>query len=199
MGLFNKKASVPKLPIIDIEKEQQASIAQNLKALPEANRLLGQLNLFNAEQARNLSNLVLPGQLSQASANTLANLRGEIPEDLRSAIRDQTAAEAASLGLGGTQFQVGRTGGRFLQTSQQLQQQGLQNFLNLQQSVVPKQLGAESMFFSPQERLAFTYQQNQDQFNRAWLNAQNRERPSQLQAFGQQMLSNVAGGITGSL
>lgn len=197
MGLFNKKAKVPNLPLIDIEKEQQSAISQNLKALPGINDLLSNLNLFNAQQTQNLSNLVLPGLLSQATANAGANLRGELSPDLLANVQDRVAAESLAMGLGGTQFQVGKTGGRYIQTAQQLQQLGQQNFMQLQ-SLVPNQLGAESMFIPPEKRLEFAYRQNQDQFNRNWLNQQNKERPSQLQAFGQQQLSNLTGAVTGA-
>ena len=172
-GIFGEKPKVPPFVKVDIDKEQKAALAANQAALPSAQALAEQVNLFNVDQTKALSNRLLPGLLDQSIANTQAMLRGELSPDLLSNVRNEAAATSLGLGLGGSQFQVGLTGGRFLQTAQQLQQMGQQNFMQLQ-GIAPQPMSPSAMFLSPEQRVQFQYQQNSDQFGRDWLNAQTQ-------------------------
>lgn len=167
-GLFGSKPKVPSFHRLDPNKEQAAAIDANIAALPSAEGLAQSVNLFNADQTKALSERLFPGLLKQSTENTASLLRGELSPDLLSKVRNETAATSLGLGLGGSQFQTGLTGGRFLQTAQQLQQQGQQQFMQLQ-GMAPQPMSPASMFLSPDQRLSFQYQQNADQWGRDWL------------------------------
>lgn len=196
---FGRKPKVPEVSKINVGELQKQTALDNIAALDSANTLATQYNLFNADQTKALSERLFPGLLKQATANTAANLRGELSPELRSQVRNEAAATSLGLGLGGSQFQVGLTGGRFLKTAEQLQQQGLQNFQTLQ-GMAPKPFDMSTMFFSAPQRYAMQYQENADQWNRNWLKAQVRAAPdpfahAMTQAFindEQQMMELVS-------
>lgn len=173
---FGQKPKVPEVSKINVRELQKQTALDNTAALDSANTLATQYNLFNADQTKALSERLFPGLLKQATANTAANLRGELSPELRSQVRNEAAATSLGLGLGGSQFQVGLTGGRFLKTAEQLQQQGLQNFQTLQ-GMAPKPFDMSTMFFSAPQRYAMQYQENADQWNRNWLKAQVKASP----------------------
>jgi hypothetical protein len=195
--IFGKRPKVPSFKPTDIEAEQRKTVSQNQAIFPESSKLASSVNLFNVDQSRALSERMLPGLLSQSIANTSSQLRGELTPEIINQNQRLSAASALSLGLGGTQFQSGLEGGRNLISALQLQQQGQQNFQALQ-GLMPKQFGAESMFFSPQERLSFTYQQNMDKWNRDWLKNQVKAQPTGWGQFLQDTTKLIIGGLAGA-
>lgn len=196
-SIFGSKPKVPRIIPTDIEAEQRKAIAQNQAVFPQASELASAVNLFNVDQTKALSERLFPGLLQQSTENTASQLRGELTPDIIRQNQRLSAASALSLGLGGTQFQSGLEGGRNLISALQLQQLGQQNFMQLQ-SLMPPKVDPSAMFFSPQQRLAFTYQQNQDQWNRQWLKSQVKAQPEGWGVFLQDITKLIIGGLAGS-
>lgn len=165
-----EKPTVPQLPRIDAIQIQLDALAGNQASLSGATALSAAVNRSNAAQLRLLLNR--GGQLDLAESVVNSQLRGELSSDVQRQISDMTAAEAAGLGLGGSQWQVGRAGLRGALSSLQLQQQGLANFGTLAQLTTPQQFGVQAMFMSPEQRYAIASEQQAAQFGRDWLHAQ---------------------------
>lgn len=177
LGAYGKKPVIPELAVIDPSQIQTDTTAGNQAVLPAANALAQAVNASNADQFALILDRLFPGQRDAANAIVKSELRGEVPADVRSRLENYTNAQAASLGLGGSQFQVGLTGGRFLQTSQDIQNRGLQHYGQLA-STAPRQFDVTSMFFSPQQRLSFAMSDRTQRFQRDLLAAQVAAAPN---------------------
>lgn len=177
LGAYGSKTVVPELPVIDPSLIQGEATAGNLGVLPQATALAQAVNASNATQFAAILDRLYPGQREQANAIVSSELRGEVPQDVLSSLVNQTNAQSLGLGLGGTGFQVGLTGGRFLQTSQAVQQRGLQHYGALA-SMAPRPFDVSSMFFSPQQRLSFAVDDRAARFQRDLLNAQVAAAPN---------------------
>jgi hypothetical protein len=165
-GAFGSVPDVPGLDAINPSQLQKDTAAGNQGVLPQATALSQAINANNATQFRSLLNMTVPGAWDQAVKNTNSQLRGEVSQDVASQVDNYTNALALQLGVGGNSpFRVGLTGGKFLQTSQQIQQQGFQNFGQLA-SMTPKQYDFTNSFLNPATRYQMQNQQNENQFAR---------------------------------
>lgn len=171
IGAFGRKPEIPTLPGIDPSQIQQATISGNLDALGDAQRLGAAVNQFNLDQAlantRRALEFFAPGQLGQVQSITNDQLAGRIPEDVQASVLRSSAGRAFGQGTAGSQF-ASNLGLRDLGlTSLGIQQQGIANFGNLA-SLRPDvpMFNVSSMFFTPQQRLQFAFEERSAQFNR---------------------------------
>lgn len=163
---------------VDPSKIQQETAAGNLAVLPEASALGKAVNATNADQMAAILDRLYPGQRDKVNQIVMANLRGEVGSDVASQVDASTNALAMNLGVGGgSQFRVGLTGGRLLQTSQQIQQRGLAQY-NINQANAPRPFDVTSMFFTPQQRLQFAVADRAAQFSHDLLAAQVNAAPN---------------------
>lgn len=174
MGSFlGSRIKIPEYSPVNVDKTLEQAVISNQSLLPQAQALAQRTNLFNVDQVKSISGRLLPGLLDQSTNLVGAQLRGELTPEMQRLVRNDAAAASLGLGLGGTGFQAGQEATGMLLARLGQQQQGLQNFQGLQQTLAPRQFDVSSMFMTPSQRLGVTMQQNQDQFNYDFLNAQN--------------------------
>jgi|SRR6186713_593814 len=175
MGAFGEKPEIPQLPAIDPNAIQAQTIAANAQNIPGLKQQAEEINAFNIKQ--NLGQLsqalefIAPGQLAQAQGLVSSQLRGEVPADVAAQLQRRSTAQSLLGGFGGNSG-IGRnlSARDFGLTSMGIQQQGLANFSNLA-SMVPKtaMFDMTSMFYTPQQRMNFAFQERESQFQRTLL------------------------------
>lgn len=172
IGAFGKKPEIPVLPGIDPNAIQAQTIAANSQNLPGLKQQAEEINAFNIKQ--NLGQLsqalefIAPGQLAQAQGLVSSQLRGEVPADVAAQLQRRSAAQSLLGGFGGNSGLGRNLSARdFGLTSMSIQQQGLANFSNLA-SMVPKtaMFDMTSMFYTPQQRMNFAFQDREAHFQR---------------------------------
>ena len=172
IGAFGKKPEIPVLPGINPNNVQAETIASNAQNLPGLQQMAGEINAFNVKQ--NLGQLsqalefIAPGQLAQAQGLVSSQLRGEVPADVAAQLQRRSAAQSLLGGFGGNSGLGRNLSARdFGLTSMGIQQQGLANFSNLA-SMVPKtaMFDLTSMFYTPQQRMNFAFQDREAHFQR---------------------------------
>lgn len=163
---FGTKPVVPELRNINIDQLQQQAIAGNQAAMPQLQELAAGMNQFNAKQIRAALDFQLPGLTQQAIDVIGSQLRGEVPMDVQQLIQNRSAAWAFDRGVQGGTIQRNVALRDLGLTSIGQQQQGLSNFGALAQRLAPQQFDVSSMFFSPQQRLAFDVNERDSQFKR---------------------------------
>lgn len=183
LGAYGSKVKVPDLPAIDPQQVQATTIANNTAALPGLEQLGSAVNSFNTkEQLSRLTqalNVLAPGELQQAQGIASSQLRGEVPSDVQAQIQRQSVAGAYGRGYGpGSGVAQNDYLRNFGLTSMGLQQQGLANFGALA-ALAPKtsQFDITSMFYTPQQRLTFAFEDRQANFNVNLLKAQVAAAP----------------------
>lgn len=208
LGAYGKKPVIPKLAEIDPNKVQGDTLAGNAAILPGAAQLAGQYNKLNADNLRALFEQQLPGQYGLAQENTLSLLKGQVPQDVQDALQRTVAARAIGGGYGGTGMASFDQLRHFGISSLKAQEQGLAQFDKLQ-SMFPRLDIAQTMFFTPQQRLAFAFQDRAAHFSRDLLAAQVKAAPNpadaalaegldnDFAAFRSAMFSYLGGGMGG--
>lgn len=187
IGAFGSKPKIPSLPQIDPTKVQQQSVEGNLANFGNAAALGAQVNEWNSAQSiaslKRALDFVAPGMLNQAQNITSAQLRGELPADIESSVMRSNAGRAFAGGFGGSGLSAGMGLRSLGLTSLQMQQQGLANFSSLS-SMVPQSplFDISSMFFTPQQRLQFAFQDRQAHFERNLMDAQVEAAPDPAKA-----------------
>lgn len=209
LGAYGKKPKIPKLGEIDPAKVQLDTVAGNMGVLDTAGALAGATNKLNVNNLKALFEQALPGQYGLAQENTLSLLKGQVPQDVQDAIQRTIAARTlgnAGYGNAGGQFGDFSQARQLGLTSLQLQQQGLNQFGALQ-SMFPR-LDVSSMFFSPQQRLSFAFEDRAAHFQRNLLFEQVKAAPNPADvalaegldndfAAFRQMILSYAGGMMG--
>jgi len=177
--LFGSKPNVPTLTPIDMGQVQQKTIAQNQAALPGAEALGGQVNQFNQDQLLKMLRTAIPGfdqQRADVSSNIEQYLQGQIPEDVQSAISRADTARGLSLGVGGSGLGRDLVARDLGLTSLKLTEQGIssaENWMRLGATAfTPAQFNVSSMFYTPQQGLAFATEERSAQFQRQWMQNQ---------------------------
>lgn len=210
LGAYGKKPVIPKLAEIDPAKVQLDTIAGNQGALASGGALAASTNKLNAENLRALFEQQLPGQYGLAQENTLSLLKGQVPQDVQDALQRTVAARAIGGGYGGTGMASFDQLRHFGISSLKAQEQGLAQFDKLQ-SMFPRLDIAQSMFFTPQQRLSFAFQDRAARFSRDLLAAQVKAAPNpadaalaegldnDFAAFRQMLLSSVGGMMGGGM
>jgi len=201
--LFGKKPKIPTLPSISAAGVQRQTIADNLAAMPEATQLAGAATEANIAQIQRALEAAVPGAFSNIQRNIVSQTRGEIPADVSAAIQRDAAATGLDLGVMGA---PGTLGGNIAPrnlglTSLQLMQQGQQNYQALAQPFLNAPVSAQSMWFSPQQRLEFASSERNNMFQRDLLAAQVKAAPDPVWRGVHDtimtMLGFVAGGLGG--
>lgn len=172
------KVKIPKWVGIDPTKVQGETIKGNQANLPAAQRLAGQVNRFNTEQFSAMLDLALPGLRQQATANTAALLRGELPADVQSSILRSGAARALGMGAGGTGFGRNLTMRDLGLTSLQAQQMGFGQFGTLASMYQPRLMDVSAMFFTPQQRAQIGMWDAEKKWERDLMAAEVAAQPS---------------------
>ena len=222
VGGFGDKPKVPQYKQVRPEEEQAAAVSGNEQNLPAIQRLTGQYNKFSIEQLQSMLNTMMPGynqMASQVGTNLNAQLKGQLPPDVVNRIQDANAAKAISGGYGGSGMHGARTARDLGLSSLQLTQTAMDSAsrwmaLNAQMAQ-PFMLNPSSMFISPQQRIEYTFRNNENQWNRDWLANQVKAMPSpfrqalgdavgkESQAFIQSVVSTAssmgAGGMGGGM
>jgi hypothetical protein len=178
-GLFGSKPDVPELPALDLGKEQAKAIDNNLAAMPKAQELVSQANLFNRDQIRQMLEATIPdyGPRTDKIWKTIdSQIAGELPEDVQDFIQNKAVSRAFGSGVAGS------TAGRNIVardlglTSLDMTQRGLSsadNWLRTSAALFsPGMMNVTSMFVSPAQQAAFDIEERNAQFQRNWMSEQ---------------------------
>lgn len=189
LGGYGKKPSVPEYKPVDPTQEQQKTIAGNLSAMPEAQKLAGGVNKFNLEQLQQMLAGLMPGYgniQNQISTNIQSQLKGEIPADVQAQVQNSAAAKAIGGGFGGTGMHGNLVARDFGMTSYGITQQAMDSATRWTQATAgmaqPMMMDVSSMFFTPQQRMAYAFQNNENKFNRDWMANQIKASPDPFRA-----------------
>ena len=189
LGGYGKKPEVPQYKPVDPTQEQQKTIAGNLSAMPEAQKLAGGVNKFNLEQLQQMLDGLMPGYgniQNQMSTNLQSQLKGEIPADVQAQVQNSAAARAIGGGFGGTGMHGNLVARDFGMTSYGITQQAMDSATRWTQATAgmaqPMMMDVSSMFLSPQQRMAYAFQNNENKFNRDWMANQIKASPDPFRA-----------------
>lgn len=177
IGAFGKKVEVPNLPELDPGQIQLDTATGNQSAFNAFRQFASSINSFQVDEQRRAAFAATP---SLGAATTLLDsfLAGNLPSSEVAA--SQRASAARSFGLGVQGSGVGRNlEARDLGLGQlQLQQAGLAALPGIAQFTQPRSLfDPTSLFFTPQQRLQFAYEDRGTRFNRNLLAAQIKASP----------------------
>jgi hypothetical protein len=199
------KPTVPKLRQISPGEVQQATIRENLAALPGALQLaegIFQKQLAQAQQAIQ----TLAPYLNIASQTVSGFLQGQLPSDLQRNITRLAAARSFGGGFAGTGLARAVETRDLGLASVQLAELGLGAVPGLTQSIMavaPRPFDVSTMFYTPQQRLDFEVKQQEIHFRRDWLKAQIDAMAEPWAYEIMQGLDNieaaVVGGFTGKM
>jgi len=166
LGAYGKKPKVPNLKEISPDATQKATVAGNTTNFADIAKLATQVNTFNQDQLDALIDRVLPGARTQIQETLGSQLRGEIPKDVQNAIYRSTAERGVSGGFGGSGFGRNVTARDLGLTSLEITNKALTSAESWLAKASAPQFDVTSMFFTPQQRLAFEQQQQSVQFQR---------------------------------
>lgn len=182
IGAYGVKPKIPHLPDIDPSKVQGETIAGNQAALGDAQRLGAEVNRFNQQQQLGMLSKAMefaagPGALGNTQSLIASQIRGEIPDDVGASVMRSAAGKAFAGGFGGSGL-ASNMGLRDLGlTSLGIQQQGLANLQSFAGMASSPLFDITSMFFSPQQRLQFEFQDRDANFQRNLMAAQVKAAP----------------------
>lgn len=166
LGAFGTKPKVPTLTAIDPNVTQAKTVAGNVANFESIAKLATQVNTFNQDQLDALLDRALPGGRQQIQSVISSQLRGEIPQDVSNAVFRSTAERGVAGGFSGSGFQRNLTARDLGLTSLDITNKALSSAERwLAQATAPT-FDVTSMFFTPQQRLAFEQQQQSAQFQR---------------------------------
>jgi hypothetical protein len=168
------KPKVPQLRPISPSQVQQATIRENLAALPGASQLAEGILQQQLAQAQQAIRTLAP-YLNIASQTVSGFLQGRLLGDLQRNITRMAAARSFGGGYAGTGLARAVETRDLGLTSVQLAQLSLGALPGLTQSIMavaPRPFDVANMFYTPQQRLEFEIHQQELQFQRDWLKNQ---------------------------
>lgn len=177
LGAFGEKPKIPDLETIKPSEIQAKTIKGNLGQLPELEKLGAEVNRINTQNLINSLNMAVPGGVSSAQKLIASQLRGEIPEDISQSVQQSAAETALNLGVAGGGIAKNLTARDLGLTSLGIQQQGLQNFGAFSSFATAPSFDVRSMFFTPQQRLEFAFEDRAARFQRDLMAAQVAAAP----------------------
>jgi len=205
-SIFGSKPTVPNLPVLDLGTEQQKAIGANKAALPGAEALVGQANLFSQDQITQMLKSVIPGfsgMTATATSNIASMLKGEIPEDVSQAAMRADAAKSLGGGYAGSGMHGDLVARDLGLTSLQLTQQGLTSAESWMSGMAklyePGMMNVSSMFITPQQQAAFDTEQTQAQFQRSWMQSQISALPDPVMRGMFDSINNLVFGAMGMM
>lgn len=166
LGAYGKKPKVPSLKEISPDATQKATVAGNIANFADIAKLATQVNTFSQDQLDALIDRVLPGARQQIQETLSSQLRGKIPQDVQNAIYRSTAERGVAGGFGGSQFGRNVTARDLGLTSLEITNKALSSTESWLAKATAPQFDVTSMFFTPQQRLAFEQEQQSRQFQR---------------------------------
>lgn len=176
-----------KLDLINIDPTQiqTETIAGNLRSAPGAFQLADLANTFSTEQLLKSLETMLPGfgQMRDQITGVLGSkLKGEIPRDIRNLLGRNAAERGIAMGTSGSAFNEFDELRNLGLASLGIQNEGLAQASSWIRSMpqAPK-MDFTSMFFTPQQRLNFEFQQAQANKPIEWLNNQIDALPSNIE------------------
>lgn len=189
LGGYADKPTVPPYTAVDPTKVQADTIAGNLQNLPGAEDLAARTNAFNLGQLRQMLEKAVPGYASMTAqqSNILQQqLRGEIPTDVSGQVQRNAAAQAVGGGYGGSGLHRNLVARDLGLTSLDITNRAVDSATRWMSATaslaVPSLMSAQSMFLSPQQRIAYAFQNTENQFQRDWMNAQIEALPDPAMA-----------------
>jgi hypothetical protein len=216
LGGYGDKPKVPVYNPVDPTAEALAAIEGNQANLPAAQKLAASTNAFNLAQLQQMLRTIMPGYdniQGKQSEIVQSMMRGEIPQDVQSAIVNQAASKAIGGGYGGSGAHRNLVARDFGKTSYDITQQGMDSaqrwMAQTAQMAQPSMMDVTSMFISPQQRIAYQFQNRENQFNRDWMANQIKAAPDPFMAalgdafiqdeqFIQDVVKEVAGSAGGA-
>jgi hypothetical protein len=164
---------------------QQRTIAGNLLNAQGAFQLADLANTFSTEQLLKSLEAMLPGfgQMRDQITSVLGGkLRGEVPRDVQNLIERNAAERGITLGTSGSQLAAFDELRNLGLTSLGIQNEGLNQAAQWIRSMpqAPK-MDFTAMFFTPQQRLNYEFQQAQANKPIEWLNNQIDALPSNIE------------------
>jgi hypothetical protein len=184
-SLVGSKPVVPDLPQLQLSAEQQKALTANLQALPRAQQIATQVDLFNQQQIDQMLENVIPNYKAitgQVSQNIAALTAGQIPTDVSQQIQRSTAAQSLAGGFAGTQAGGGLLARDLGLTSLDLTQRGLasaESWMKTASSIYqPGMFNVTSMFVTPQQMASFDVEERNAQFQRQWMQNQIAAMPA---------------------
>lgn len=176
-----------KLDLININptQVQQRTIEGNLANAQAAFDLADLSNTFSTEQLLKSLETMLPGfsQMRDQITGVLGSkLRGELPRDVKNLLGREAAERGVALGTSGSDFQTYDELRNLGLTSLAVQNEGLNQASTWIRSMpqAPK-MDFTSMFFTPQQRLSFEFEQAKANKPIEWLNNQIDALPSNIE------------------
>lgn len=184
LGAYGRKPKVPTLKPIDVNATQKAAVAGNAANFADIAQLATQVNTFNQDQLDALIDRTLgTGVRQQIQANLSSQLRGEIPDDVRSQIyRGVAERTAGGNAFGGGGFTRNVTARDLGLTSLDITNRALSSAESWLSKAAAPQFDVTSMFFTPQQRLAFEEEQQSRQFQRDSIEAGVKAAPDPWRA-----------------
>lgn len=184
-SLLGSKPEVPNLPSLSLGAEQQKALAANQAAIPGAENIATQVDLFNQNQIDKMLSSVIPNYKAitgNVSRNIASLTAGQIPQDVQQAIASSDASRSLSGGFGGT------GAGRNLQardlglTSLDLTQRGLSSaeswIRNASSIYEAGNFNVASMFITPAQQASFDVEERNSQFQMEWMQNQIAAQPA---------------------
>lgn len=167
---------LPKLNVIDAQKEQEKAIAGNQAALPGLEKLGSDINSFSAGELDKMLSYAIPGfsGLKQGvSDNLAAGLKGQFAPGAAGAadaalLRNQNAAYGIQSGTAGANVQDLREARNFGLTAQSIIDKSIsstESWLKSMASIqTPGQFNIASMFVSPEQQIGLDTSERNNKF-----------------------------------
>ena len=208
LGLFGSligkgsKVKVPEFVPVNADKVQADTINGNLANFDKAQILSSRVNNASFDELQNYLKRAIPGYegIINGQADLIQKgLKGEIPSDVASAVKNKSASRALAGGYGGSGAARNLEARDLGLTSYDITNRSLEaatRYVTSMKSVaVPDLMSPASMFLSPSQRLNAQIGQNTEGYNSKLMQAQASAAPDPtMSAFG-----NFAGSLGGLL
>lgn len=177
LGAYGKKPEIPDLPNINASESMGKAYDANLANLGKAEQLATNVDTFNQNELNRLIDLQLPGGSQQIKNNIMAELHGELPQDVINQILRTTSERSVAGGFQDTQFARALTAQDIGLNSLALTERGLNSAQKwLAQSVAPR-MDISSAFYTPQQMLAFDINERNSRYQNQLLKNQVAAAP----------------------
>jgi hypothetical protein len=197
IGAFGTKPKVPTFKEIMPDDVQKDTVRGNIANFADIAQLATSVDLFNQDQLESLIDRVLPGARQQIQENISSQLRGEIPDDVRSAITRGNSERFAGV-FSGSDFVRSNEAKQLGLTSLGVINQGLASAQQwLSQAAAPR-FDVTNMFFTPQQRYGYAVGERDARFQRDMIAAQVKAAPEpKTAALGTEIdrFFNTAAGV----
>lgn len=194
--------NLPEYQKVKVGEEQQATVEDNLRVLPQASELASKANLANVTSAQQMYRQMIPGydrMMQQASGLISDQMSGRMfGSDVAMSLA-KSAGKALGGGFAGSGMWKNLSARDLGMQTYQLTQQGLTNAMNwlqTQRSMAPQPLSVQSMFMTPSERVGIAIQQNQLEYESKMRKALGMTTPGET-GYWSQTLIKTGGQLMG--